>query len=1682
MRRHLSVIVLFLTSIFAGCGKQHSVAPTASAASPNVATHAANPGASAEIVVSLTPKELTAEEKHNQALFDALRHLATRDYADALNSLQAAQAAKETEQTRELLVRLHGLQIRAAAFDQTVADIQSILDQGHGEQAAQLVIAALGQYSEPEEAAKLGALKRQADALLAAAKPDIAAQITRWRAEAENALKENNLRAAQLALDQALALRPDAALQQRAEELKARLAKYDAARDRAAQLRKDPLNLEEAMAAYQEAVQAWDTLQVREEMADVQLALQKRRDRLAVASFEVRGDSRLADLGLVLANELIPHFKRRYDLVERSQINQVLAELNLGHDDLLVSEQGRHDLGRIAKARYLVVGSVSPLNGVTVHARLIDLRSGLIVQTGKIIAPTAEQALKKSGQLAAMLMMSDEERLVFERQLAQEKAPAVVTVNGTVPAVPAVRQGDKPEPLQMSSHRPPDFGLLKPDDFDRLPSLPTLAGGIATPVAEPIVFLEQERPLRNRLLTLHIEIGDHYFRRGLYQEALLRFQLARELEPANIDILTRINLCQPHLPPGPLIRRRDRVAFVNFFVVGDPRVVPPVLSSWSPEHLAPYFSPVYEVVDRSEVNWMMARLGLTLGDVIREHSARRWLARSLGVRYLVLGRIQQTGSFTVTSSLVDAEQGWEVGRGQVFVRDAYELKLRLPELARLTLLSPAERARLEQLAAAQEAEFLRAQEAFHRGQFTIALNLATGLKKKHPFNVRIEFLINECDHRSRLEALQEARRREAEQLRQQAEAAARRQAELVLAAERARQEAMQRALAEAERQRLRDAAQQQLVLQARVAFKNNQIALAIQLFDGAVAFRPSDDALLREAAAARARGEAERRRLLVEQEARRTEGLRRQRDLELTSARQQWIAERKQFDQGFEEFHKLQLTQQTADYTRLLDQAQRLKAQGRFDQAATLLQSAKRIKHTDEVDRLLADALMEQARAQAKAQDAARLAELERKLAQEQARRKQAEQEAQRNWQLYQTALQAAQEAQQHRNFTVAVAKYQEAGRLFQTDAVITGLQTAKAAVEQEAQLLAIKQKEEADRTRRVAEVTRLLTTSRAAEQARKYDEALTTLNKAKELDPGNVDVMAALTRVEQLKVKAIEVRQARDQAARVKALITQAQGRAKAQQFDAALALLTAAQNLSPNDTKISDQITAVKKAQADVQAAIVAAKQRVEEAKRQTALRIEQEERAKQQAIQVRQQAETALASGDLKSAEAALASASKLAPKDPALRKLHQELTRAQGAAARERAQADARAKLEAEAHRRQSAAALQQQSKITDILRQAQAAMAKKDFTDAEKLINDAIALDPTNLAIGKAQRELQGARKADSDARAAMTAEQKKKNDAELAKKKAEFSQLMKDGKEALAAEEYDKAAKLFEAAIKLNPEDADAPLLLGMARRDIERAKAEAEAARKAAMEEEARQKKEEEAARMKEKAEAEAKKKAEQELQRRLAMDADAKKRADALKALNKQQFDAVIKAGNQALASKKYDDAIKAFERATQLMPDDKEAQTQLQTARRLKDAAAKEPEKKMPTPGKKPFTPEKKAPTPDRKSEPEKKPASKKPTEPGAPSSAQLLSQAAQLQRQQKWNDALQLYRQVLSANPNDRAAKAGITACEFQIHLEAGKGALAKKNKEEAIKSFEAAVKLVPNHPEAQKLLKQAKDLK
>src|SRR5262249_26264611 len=160
------------------------------------------------------------------------------------------------------------------------------------------------------------------------------------------------------------------------------------------------------------------------------------------------------------------------------------------------------------------------------------------------------------------------------------------------------------------------------------------------------------------------------FRRGRYREAHRHFDLALSLSPGNLDISLRVDRCRPYLPPPPpppppdlvviapaqpvivVVPPRPRIAIFQFVVYVDPALAPPGSGDWGAENIACHFQPQYEVVDRGELFWYMGRLGMSVRDVLVNPEARRCLARALNVRFFVVGVVEQTASFNVTTHLM----------------------------------------------------------------------------------------------------------------------------------------------------------------------------------------------------------------------------------------------------------------------------------------------------------------------------------------------------------------------------------------------------------------------------------------------------------------------------------------------------------------------------------------------------------------------------------------------------------------------------------------------------------------------------------------------------------------------------------------------------------------------------------------------------------------------------------------------------------------------------------------------------------------------------------------------------------------------------------------------------------------------------------------------------------------------
>jgi tetratricopeptide (TPR) repeat protein len=1638
---------------------------------------------------------------YDAAVSQALTLLAERKMPEALEAMETAQTFCDTEFIRTEIAKLRQRLDQDAAARKTVNEIETVLDKGKGTEASQLATAALKEFGDGDQADKLIQVKLQADALQAVQKvEDADARFQRFKNEGDAAIQEKNLRAAALAFEQAVAAREDVALRKQLDDIRTSLQAYDDLRRKAAELRRDSNNLEDALAALNDAAKAWDTLQVRQEIDEYSLALQKRRDRVSVANFEVRGDVGIADAGKTVAEELLPTLKRRFDLVERAQIAKIMTELKL--EGVPVAFDDQREIGQLAKIRYLVVGSVSQLGGIAVNARLVDVRTGLVVQTGKVVASTPQELTALLPELGKQLLMNDEEKVAYEAERAKQvkvlAPPATDTVIPPAPAIPAANQ-PVPPPIVMDYALPPPIGGLRLDDFRNLPPPPAPNAAIVVPASGG----SAEVVVKQRMVSVALSLGDNLFRRGQYAEAQRHFDLALNLSPGHVDVRLRVERVQPLLPPPVVLVEqpvvvvpvaRPRIAVLPFVVAGDPRVVPLYLSTWTPSQLTPYFAAGYDIVEPGELYWYMGSMGMSVRDVMVNPFARRWLGRALNVRYFVFGTIEQTASFNVTTHMIDAEFGYQQGTGLVHVHNPLELKLRLGELAGLTMMDPIQRARYLKEQERFDGLLVLAQKRTDAREFALAVKVYEDALLIRPNHVEVLARLTTARQRAQELAWEEARAREYALRQARLAELRRRQWALAESAESIRIKVGNISIGVEERrviEQQRFTAQTTMAREAQLYLKIGNFELGIRKLEGAVAVAPANDALVRDLALARAQAERAALAREAQAKAQRDAALRAQQQIELARARKALEDEQALRLVAQQAARKAAQERERVEYQASFDEGRRLMSTGNYEGAIAALSAAARVRRTTEVETLLNQALVENARAAAKgkARD-----DLERQLAAEKAGREKAEAEAKRNQDLYLEALRQAQKAQAARNFVVARAKYQEAGKLFKTDAVLTGLkQVETGQSELLGQAQAAKQKA-ADDAQKDVRIQQLLKDGQASLSANKLEDAVNTLRQAKKLAPDNADVLTALTKAEQARDKSrVDAqRQSADRKRQddFKRLLDSGKANLANKQYDAAKFALNQALVLDPGNTAAASALKEVEKAlnaqgldaKAKAEAArkadsfqkylsegrLALSSQRYDDAIQsftaaqkvlpgdQTSVDFLKEAQkgkqdmlasataaAKKRADELKLAADvkkalddgrTALAAKKLDDAGRSFAAAATLAPKDADVARALADLDRAQKAA-------------HADAETRQK-----RQTQYQALVDSGKSALAAKKYAEAIKAFNDAAALMPEDKT---GQDLLRQAQKAQADAKLVEEKTLQAKLDQDRsAQVQKQYQSAIQAGQKSLAAKQYEDAIKSFNDAAKLVPTDKTAPALLAQAQKALADAKTSqtGELKRQADLAKFAKQG--QDALNLKKYTEA---KQAFGEALKLAPNDAHALRgQRDAQAGLEAQQtadkaklasFTTLMQQAQAAMQAKRYRDAQKAYDDALKLFPADANAQRGLQDANRA-------------------LNPPKIAPPP--------------PPPPPKVDNYQLqMDSGAALEKQQKYADAMKAYQEALKVRPNDQKATQALRNADFNIHLTEGQKHLQARRFVEAQREFEAALRIMPNNPTATNLLNKAK---
>src|SRR5262249_43673655 len=161
--------------------------------------------------------------------------------------------------------------------------------------------------------------------------------------------------------------------------------------------------------------------------------------------------------GRTLAEELLPAFKRRFDLVERGQLNKVVEELKLEGSDLVENWSGRQELGRLARVHYLVFGSVSRLGCLVIHARLVDVRSGLVLEGGRGCALCGGEWISGGGGGENVLMSGTKKSTPNNKKGPPGPPRGLRIVGGPAPPPggPLGAAARVPPPIMVYTPRPP---------------------------------------------------------------------------------------------------------------------------------------------------------------------------------------------------------------------------------------------------------------------------------------------------------------------------------------------------------------------------------------------------------------------------------------------------------------------------------------------------------------------------------------------------------------------------------------------------------------------------------------------------------------------------------------------------------------------------------------------------------------------------------------------------------------------------------------------------------------------------------------------------------------------------------------------------------------------------------------------------------------------------------------------------------------------------------------------------------------------------------------------------------------------------------------------------------------------------------------------------------------------------
>jgi tetratricopeptide (TPR) repeat protein len=542
-----------------------------------------------------------------------------------------------------------GKTAREQAAKASVFDINALLEARDPQAALRLATASLGQYADTAAAGELQRLKQKAEeAVRAAEKP------------APGPAKPPEGKKAEPAGQKRFAAFRDAGI--------AAMNAGDYAG---------------AVASFEAALKERDDAAVR---ALLQRSVEMSGPpALAVAEFEVGEDVGISGAGALVADALLRQFDpQRFRLVDRASLSLLLEGKSLAMAQVVEDPSILRDR-EIAAVRYLVVGRISRIGDFLVTARMIDVGTGEVIQTGEVLAADENELISALPGLVAMLQMTDQEKTEYENLREQGLLGAADTSRLTAAETSfAARQHARDAMSAVTEIRM----FMARGDLVRAREYAAWAArefgdtGSAREIDDLRVFIEgaigdrreeELRRIHERFLRLR-DRGRVETANGNIDEAIRAYEEALRLED---DPAVRQQLQWLRLPG---------LAVADFDVSGNVGLANPgrTLAGYVLERMAGD-GRKYRAVERPQLDNELRRLGLSHKDAVR-NPADILLRRMRGVRYLVLGTAKQ-GSIELAAGFYDLQERRLVQTAEVTVRRSRELQRGLEDLSKMLQMS-----------------------------------------------------------------------------------------------------------------------------------------------------------------------------------------------------------------------------------------------------------------------------------------------------------------------------------------------------------------------------------------------------------------------------------------------------------------------------------------------------------------------------------------------------------------------------------------------------------------------------------------------------------------------------------------------------------------------------------------------------------------------------------------------------------------------------------------------------------------------------------------------------------------------------------------------------------------------------------------------------------------------------------